>query len=439
MRRVLLVSYDFPPAAGSGAYRVAKFAKYLPTHGWQPVVLTTRHGRWGPVDPTLLAGLEGVEIHRTRVADPYRLFAATRRALQSPKAANSGRLHGGNLSRWHPAAWLVPDAKLAWIPFAVAWGLTRRPRRRCEIVLSTIPTPTAAILGSLIAKLWGVPHIVDYRDPWSGAFFLPQRVKPLQRLERAWERRILEDASAAVITPGVKEKLPSVATPLRLIPNGYDEDDFKGARPRRPGSGFVIAHTGLLYKERDLAPLLNAVRLLDERNAGSAQRLHFLQVGRTDAHVADQLEQLSEKVQVTAIPTVPHAEAIAYMLGADLLYLPTNDDLLPGKTYEYLRSGTPILGLASQSSSLGPLLAETAGGQAFAPADWEKIATYLEERLRGGPARPGPARAVERYSRRAATHALARLLEEVAASGDGATAGSGAEGSDRPFGQEPLA
>ncbi len=417
MRRVLLVSYDFPPAAGSGAYRAAKFAKYLPEHGWQPVVLTTRHGRWGPVDPTLLAGLEGVEIHRTRVADPYRLLAATRRALRSPTTADTGRLHGGNLGRWHPAAWLVPDAKLAWIPFAVAWGLTRRPGRRCDIVLSTLPTPTAAILGSLIAKLWGVPHVVDYRDPWSGAFYLPKRVKPLQRLERAWERRILERASAAVITPGVKDKLPTVETPFRLIPNGYDEDDFTGVRPQRPGPGFVIAHTGLLYKERDLAPLMNAVALLDRRNPGSADRLHFLQVGRTDAHVAGQLEQLSNRIRVTAIPAVSHGEAIAYMLGADLLYLPTNDDLLPGKTYEYLRSGAPILGLASESSSLGPLLAETAGGRAFRPTDAEAIASYLEERLRGGAPRAAPAPAVQRYSRRATTRALAQLLDEVVAEG----------------------
>ncbi len=414
MRRVLLVSYDFPPAAGSGTYRVAKFAKYLPEFGWKPVVLTTRHGRWGPVDSTLLAGLEGIEIHRTRVADPFRLLAATRRALRSPTVIDSGRLHGGNLGRWHPAAWIVPDAKLAWIPFALTWCVTQRPEQRCDIVLSTLPTPTATILGSLIAKLWAVPHVVDYRDPWSGAFYLPKRVKTLQRLERAWEQRILEHASAAVITPGVKEKLPTVETPFTLIPNGYDEDDFKGVPSQRPGPGFVVAHTGLLYKERGLAPLVTAIRVLDQRSPGLADRFHFLQIGRTDAHVKAQLQQLSERVRVTTIPTVSHAESIAYMLGADLLYLPTVDDLIPGKAYEYLRSGTPILGLASETSSLGSLLAETGGGRVFRPTDWDAIAAYLEERIRHGRSSSATsAPSVQRYSRRATTRSLAQLLDEV--------------------------
>ncbi|UCF20476.1 MAG: hypothetical protein JSU87_03440 [Gemmatimonadota bacterium] len=413
MRRVLLVTYDFPPVGGSGVQRISKFAKYLPRFGWQPIVLTSRRGRMGPQDRTLLADLGEPEIHRTIAPDPYRWLASLGRRLSDRPASHPRGLHGNRLGPWHPAAWLVPDGKLPWLPFGVHWALKHRARA-CDAVVSTVPTPTAAILGSLISRAWRVPHIIDYRDPWTGGFYLPRRFSLLQHLEAAWERRILTGAAAACVVPGVLESLPDVDTPIRLIHNGYDETDFDEVTPTRADGDFVIAHVGILWRERDLAPLIGACGLLRDQLPEVAARLHFIQIGRIDRHVATQIQQLGATVRASAHPSVSHREAIGRMLAADLLYLPTSHDHVPGKTYEYLRSDTPILALGGRHSHLAKLLDETGGGLVVNHSDQQAIAHLIAGSVNG--ARPFPpvnqARLTQ-FSREAAARALASLLDDV--------------------------
>jgi glycosyltransferase involved in cell wall biosynthesis len=416
---VLLVTYDFPPAGGVGVQRVAKFAKYLSRLGWRVSVLTTRHGRSGPRDPSLLDELADIQVHRTLAPDPFRALSA----MSSPRSAKGQhptRLHGDTLSLWHPAAWIVPDAKLPWVPFGVDWALGS-DRERCDVVVSTLPTPTAAVLGSMIARLWRVPHVIDYRDPWTGGFYLPPRAEWLRRLELAWERRILRGANAAVIVPGVREHLPPVDTPVTVIHNGYDEDDFVDNQPRRPADAdFVIAHVGILWKKRDLASLLSALDSLTRRLPDLGRRVHLLQIGQVDGHVAHQLETASSRMRVTSLPYVPHREAIAYMLGADVLYLPTSHDGLPGKTYEYLRSGTPILGLAAPGSHLDRLLAETGGGEVIGHMNVERIATFIEQVMTDPAAsRAADASILRDFSREMTTVELAEVLREIIATSGG--------------------
>jgi glycosyltransferase involved in cell wall biosynthesis len=416
---VLFISYDFPPAGGVGVQRVVKFAKYLSRRGWEVSVLTTRHGRSAPRDPSLLGELDDVQVHRTWTLDPFRALSALRTPI-SARGRRPGRLHGDTLSLWHPAAWIVPDAKLPWVPFGIAWALSHDDVRR-DVVVSTLPTPTAAILGSAISTTWDVPHVIDYRDPWTGGFYLPARARWLRRIESAWERRLLNGAAAAVIVPGVREHLPSVDTPVTVIHNGYDEEDYIDTTPLRPpDADFVIAHIGVLWKKRDLTPLLSAIDALSQRSPDLGRRVHLLQIGQVDDHVARQLETAAARIQVTRMPHVLHRQAIAYMLGADLLYLPTGHDGIPGKTYEYLRSGTPILGLGAESSHLDRLMAETGGEEVIEHQDIERIATFIEKLMTGSTSRRRVYdRALSSYSREATADSLASVLGNViAASSD---------------------
>ncbi|UCG85392.1 MAG: hypothetical protein JSW71_15855 [Gemmatimonadota bacterium] len=414
MRRVLLVTFDFPPVGGSGVQRVAKFAKYLPHFGWRPVVLTTRYGRGGPRDSTLAEELESVEVYRAHAPDPYRWLRSLMRRLHTRPESRSDRIHGGHLGPLHPAAWLIPDGKVGWLPFGVGWALNH-DHRGYQAVLSTLPTPTAAILGSLISRLWRVPHVVDYRDPWSGGYYLPRRPKLLARLESAWEKRILLQASAVSAVPEAANALPKAETPVWVIHNGYDEADFTDTVPKRIDAGFVIAHVGILFRGRDMQPLSAALRILRKRRPRLHQQVHLVQVGRVDDSVARQLQELSHEIRLSQFPSVNHADAISYMSGADLLYLPTSHDHLPGKTYEYLRSGTPLLGLGDRGSQLHCLIEETGGGLVFARDDHDAVARFIEATAVGAsPARPADHSRLARYSREACARTMAELLDRVA-------------------------
>ncbi len=416
MKRVLIVTYDFPPVGGVSVQRVAKFAKYLPRHGWQPTVLTTRRGRIGPQDRSLFADLPAMPIHRTPAPDPVRLLVALK-ALFTDSHRPDRDLVGpadGRVGPWHPAAWVIPDAKLPWIPFGLHWAARVPRNERGDVVLSTLPSPTAAILGHLIARMWGAPHVIDYRESWSNALYLPRRLHPLRWLETRLERAILTHASAAVAVPGVRHDLPNYGTPVCLIPNGYDETDFARVAVRKPSDQFVIAHVGVMWQGREVDPLIPAVNLLARRNERSVARLHFLQVGRTDSYSKRRLEALSTRTRVSVLPAVDHSDALAYMIGADLLYLPTIRNYIPTKSYEYVRSGVPIVGVGHAATNLAGLLRETGTGQVFDPEDAAGIAAYIDRLVNRGRRPPGPpSPAVAAYSREANTGRLAALLDEV--------------------------
>ncbi len=421
MKRVLLITYDFPPTGGSGVQRPTKFAKYLPTYGWQPVVLTTRLGRPVARDPSLLADVADVEVHRVAAPNPYRTVKRMRRMLgiekrlrAEPVSADLGRVRG-----WNPQAWLIPDAKVFWVPFGFAWAATLPKHKRCDLVLSTIPTPSAAILGWQIARMWKVPHVVDYRDPWADGFFIPERIRPLKAFEMYLERNILRHASAAVIVgerelAEIRRFVLDPPLPIEVISNGYDESDFLDVKQKRPEGKFVIAHVGVLYQQKDLSGLLRGLQILAARTHDLVREVHFVQVGTVAVGTRKQLDEMQKVVRVSVIPPVSHPDAIAYMLGADLLCQPTFDNAMPGSTFEYLRAGRPILGIGDEAADLGKLLVQFGRGEVFAGRDGVGIADFIrrvmENRFRVG---HGIDDDISPLSRENGVNRLAELLNRV--------------------------
>lgn len=421
VKRVLLISYDFPPTGGSGVQRPTKFAKYLPKYGWRPVVLTTRRGRPVARDPSLLEDVGDVEVHRTPAPNPDRTLKRLRKMFARPDGVDAELVAAEprRVGPWNPRAWLVPDAKVFWIPFGLAWAARVARNDRADLVLSTIPSPSVAILGWRIARMWGVPHVVDYRDRWAGGFHIPQRIRPLEAFELSLEREILAHASAAVVVRDeelstIRRLVPDRNLPVEIIMNGYDESDFEGVRPQRPVGGFVIAHVGVLYQCRDLGGLVNALKILATREPHLLRQVHFVQVGTVAFFARQQLAEMEKIVRVSVVPQVPHPEAIGYMLGADLLCLPTYDNAVPGKTFEYLRAGRPILGIGDDAPSLREILTPLRRGEVFTRDDAAGVGRYLKRIMRDGSrVEPADIEALTVFSREAGVERLAALLDRI--------------------------
>lgn len=424
-KRVLIITYDFPPVSGSGVQRPTKFAKYLSEYGWEPVVLTTQKGRVVARDPDATLEVQNVEVYRTASPYPYRLQMALKRWFErrSPSFPDFQNPKQLPRSKWHPKALMVPDAKVFWTPFALLWATKLSREKRCDVVLSTIPTPSAALLGFAISRLWGVPHVVDFRDPWFSAYYLPKRIKPLEQFERTLERKILQHASAAVVAR--KDELAEIARfvdepgfPIELILNGYDEDDYEDVQPKRLGKAFVIAHVGVMdYPERGFKCLSEALRILSKARPESVEKLHIVQVGTVSPTLYCEIDELRTLVDVTVKPPVPHKEAICYMLGADLLYLPTFDNIIPGKTFEYLRVRKPILCVGDRADNVRSILEDTKSGQVFRKSDYDGIAQYITCVMAGLHEEPLPMSYIENYSRKCGVNRLAQLLNKVSMPG----------------------
>jgi len=236
------------------------------------------------------------------------------------------------------------------------------------------------MIGWRIAKRWGVPHVIDYRDPWHGAFFFPKRPKLLSRLEYALEQAIVSSAAAVISVQEdhaneMKERT-SNRIPVHLIHNGYDEADFDGVTPRS-FSRLTIAHTGILYNARGALPIVIAIEKLVSEGAIDRDRIEFLQVGPTDAEVAEHLDRLRRTIRVTVSGSVEHGQAISIMMGAQVLYLPTLENAITGKVFEYLRACRPILAVGRSATNLNAVLATAGRPEAHDPEDIDGIKSAL--------------------------------------------------------------
>ena len=431
MTRALVIAYYFPPIGGAGAQRPAKLVRYLPSYGIEPVVVTgpgPSEGRWTPADDTL-----SVEVTPTTVV--HRIPGP------EPRGASGWRGRG---ERWLE---IQPRWSRWWVDGVVELG---REIADIDIVYSWMSPYESALAAVRLSEALGRPWVADLRDPWAldEMTVFPSALH--RRLELRRMRRMLGSAAAIVMnTPEavqrVREAFPELAgKPIVAIPNGYDAADFEESIAARSDHVFRIVHTGYLHTElgrrqRQTAPLR---RLLGGATPGvdilTRSHVYLLKAidqlisgnpelrGRIEVHLAGVLSsadrEVADRSEVVRLHGyLPHAESLRLIRSADLLFLPMQhlppgmrSSTVPGKTYEYLASGRPILAAVPEGDTRDILTA--AGNSRFAaPDDADSIAAGIAaeiERWSAGIDPPKPVgQVVERYARRSLAAEFAAVLD----------------------------
>jgi glycosyltransferase involved in cell wall biosynthesis len=432
MRNVLLVTRNFAPTSHVSVERALKLAKYLPEFGWRTTILTGQRATVGlPEDPTLLEQVAEVEVIRASAPELslfYNRGGATRSAGERPDARRGAPRRG----RFHPKAWLVPDAQVLWHPFAVRAALRRARAARWDALVATTFPPTAILIAHTIARRLHVPYVADFRDSWTACpyYHVPVRPGPVAELERRLERRMLRGAAAVVAVDGrmvahALERIdPAERPPCHVIPNGYDDEDFEGTAPARL-PWFSMVHAGQL--RRSPRPVWEAVEDAARMCAASGTTIHFWQVGFVDPRAVADLAAPPPGVTVHVVPPVPQREAIEYMLGADLLLVEEFESVMPSKTLQYLRASRPLLALTEQGALIRDVLAgmpDTHLAPRARPTEARAWIAALVSRGRT-PQRP-PAPAVTAYSRREIARRFAAVLDATQTPVSAATVGEAA-------------
>jgi glycosyltransferase involved in cell wall biosynthesis len=366
MTYFVMLAYFFPPFGGAGVQRTVKFVKHLPAFEYHPVVVTGLGPRSdGTIPPDSTLGDElppGLSVYRIDSEEPASRSRIERRlrsllGLPSPFAS------------W-------------WVNGAVKCGLRACMSGSVKFIYATVSPYESALVASRLAAKTGVPWIADLRDPWAlddmevFSTFIHKR----RRFEQM--RDWLATASTIIMnTPEAERALvktfPTLAKKrIVTITNGYDEGDFKGTPPPRQDGKFRIVHCGLLHTEAGLQVrrkqawrramgggdrsvdvltrshffLLRALELWSSRDAQALRDLEVVFVGASSQTDRDAGEEsaLSRCLQFTGY--LPHAETLNYLRTADLVFLPLYNlppgeraRTVPGKTYEYMASGRPIL------------------------------------------------------------------------------------------------
>ena len=404
-RRILLVSYFYPPSRDTGALRPAAMAKYLRRLGHEVEVVTTAaYGDDG--DPT---------VHRTADAQ---LWRARRAGKDTVDALFDSDTYTG---KPHPLSKaIVPEPlAVAWAPFARREALRLHRRQPFDCVITTSPPESVHAVGMALRRR-GVPWVADVRDAWTFESLRPEFPTGAQRaMDRRLERRWLgaADVVVCVSEPAANDlRVRKIADPV-VITNGWDDEAAPDPAPAADvldPERFSLLYTGRFGSYgRDPAPLVEAIGRLAAEHPEAAARLELVVAGPLTDDEAQLMARDVSPARIVRAGSMPRERALALQREADALLLiaqPTRSQLLNIKVFEYLAAGRPILALAAGTDA-GRVVAET-GGEVVAADDPAAIAAALRALIESPPAPPAPD-AVAPYTYPAPAERMAEAVEKA--------------------------
>ncbi len=437
-RRVLFVSYLFPPVGGVGVHRVTKFVKYLPEFGWESSVLTVSNPSVPLLDDSLNKDIPaGTIIRRAKTYEPgYALKKAVSGSQQSSQG-NWILKQAKGLARKAGNTLLQPDSQVLWHHHAYRAGLKLLREIPHDVIIATGPPFSSLILGAKLARKTGVPLILDYRDEWdiSNAYWENkgqgkfanwmqnrQQAKALQAANRILATT--PSSAAAIGTTAINAGSQAHAT---YIYNGFDPDDYptSGTLTKKDyGNGthrFRLSFIGTLWNLNSIEPVVRAIELLSVTHPQLLEECEVLLAGRRmedqDA-IVDRLNGLS--VAVTRLPFVEHREAIELMRTSDALLmlnsdLPKTKRIVNAKTFEYMAAERPIFVVAPEGD-VWDLVRHLPGTRLCEPRNINVIASELAlaiEEQRCGINYQDAHWDIQKYHRKALAEQLANLLNET--------------------------
>lgn len=435
MKSVLVVAYYFPPSGGPGVQRVLKLVKYLPQFGWRPVVLTVSNGDFPARDESLLNEIPpDVPVYRTKIIEPYGLY----RALTGKKKGEAvdvnvipekgqKRRFSERLASWIRATMFIPDARIGWRFTAIDEGLKIIANEHIDAIYSSSPPHTCAVIARALKRRSGKPWVAGFRDPWTGFENTPERWVLPRAIDNALEQSVCNTADVIdVAWLGIQRGLMAAHPELPAgkfvhLPNGFDGADYPPIAPQ-PHDRFTMTYTGSMYGTRNPRDVLRAVERLV--NEGAIERSKFVLkfVGRFGADVEAMIAGSSVRDSIETVKYLPHGESIAALMTSDALLLIVDEiagssEVVPGKVYEYLGAGKPVLAIADPRGAIADLLRETGAGETVAHGDDDGIAAVFLRYYRAFHAGEAPLAlrpdAVRKYERKETARRLAHIFDEL--------------------------
>lgn len=441
MPRVLMLAYHYAPSTAAGSFRTIRFVKHLPTHGWEPIVISIKERHCSNLlDYSLIdhARSNG-RILRTSVLQagvPYRaLLVLVKRALRrqgrvfAPERDGLSMESGKSRKRIRDVLGelvLAYDEDLAWAPFGFAAGLWAVRRYRPSVLYSTGGPFSSHVAGLAVRRATRLPWVADFRDPWSANRIRECWHPKVQKLGRLLEGAVVNAADAVVANTEVLAQTlqrwlgPDAAQKIVVIPNGFDPEEFEDV-PRISYDRFTIVYVGAAYPLHSPVPFFAALQLVLDARPDRRDRIQVLFVGAGEDEYGPISRGMGLGDVVHFLGPRAHREALSIMRSAHVLLLTlttseVESPFIPGKVYEYMASGVPLLAI-TEKGALWELLARHGVRHVYQPGDVTGIARAIRSLCmadaNGGSlgGRPAP----EEHSSAARTARLVDVFEKVLA------------------------
>lgn len=425
MKKVLLITYYWPPAGGPGVQRWLKFVTHLPSFGIQPVLYIPENPEYPLIDETLLEELpKGITVYRGKIREPLRwarIFSGG-----STRKMSTGQLPGkkagikARLLMWLRANLLVPDARVFWVKPSIKRVNDILEAEDIDTVITTGPPHSVHLIGMGIKKLTPVKWIADFRDPWTNISYhseLPMS-RTVKERHKYLERQVLQAADEVIATSKTTAiELSQIRErKVHVITNGYDH--LKYSQVEVPlDKNFTVSHIGSLLKDRNPKVLWAAFARLGEEVPGFREDFRLLLAGSVSLAVREQLTEYGLDDNTDYLGYVHHSKALRLQKASQCLLLIEIDrketrGIIPGKLFEYLASRRPVLAIGPSQWEAGELLETEGHGKYFTYSEEKQVIDHLKglyQAYKENRLEPGNS-SVERYSRKAITAELAKII-----------------------------
>lgn len=422
-KKLLIITYYWPPSAGSGVQRWLKFAKYLPEFGWEPVIFTPENPDFDLKDDSLLKEINpNLEVIKFPIWEPYGIF----RKIKKEKLTDTSKVLekkkksiGDKSAIWLRANVLIPDPRVFWVKPSVEFLKDLVEQGQFNAVITTGPPHSLHLIGLGLKKKTGIKWLADFRDPWSKWEFLDTlpMLEWVKKRHEKLEGEILAFAdSITTISPTFQQDFEQLGKrKIHLLTNGYDSEDL----PKNWNFSvsnhetIEILYTGVIDAIRNPIPFIQAFQ---ETFQSSNQKAILRFVGKVSEAVINHVSQdawLKDNVKFEGY--VSHEKVFDYYQNAHLLLLILTDTKnakgnIPGKLFEYLSTGRPILALGDPEGDSSAILSSCHGGKVISHLDSKGIKDFL---IKFQPqSEYKVSKEVEHYSRKNLSQQLAKILDE---------------------------
>jgi glycosyltransferase involved in cell wall biosynthesis len=428
LKKVLIISYYWPPSAGAGVQRWLKFSKYLRDFGWEPVVYTPENPESPHDDHSLLSDIpHGMLQLKRPIREPYQLYklftGRSGKEKFQPGFLNERKKPGlaDQAARWVRGNFFIPDARKFWIRPSVNYLSAWLRDHPVDALVSTGPPHSMHLIALKLKQRLGIPWLADFRDPWTRIDFYHKLrlTRWADRRHRYLENLVLTTADRVVtVSRHVASELEGISgRSVEVVANGYDPEDFREIPPFDYGK-FSLTHLGYMNADRNPHALWAALAGLVKEVPGFSDDLQIKLIGKTDVSVTGTLEKLGLKGFVRNLQYLPHAQALQEAGNSSVLLLPLNRTpnalgIVTGKLFEYLALKRPILCIGPPTGDAAAIIRKSGSGTTAGFDDWEAVKEVLSEwysafkqkRLAWQGSGTGP------YSRVALTEKMAGLLD----------------------------
>lgn len=423
-RKVLIITYYWPPAGGPGVQRWLKFVKYLPNYGIEPIVYIPENPTYPLLDEGLLSEVNpNLTILKQRITEPYAW--ASMFSKGSTKKISSGIIPNKKkqsliqrMMLWVRGNLFIPDARVLWVKPSVAYLSKYIQENGIDTVITTGPPHSLHLIGLKLKEKLDIKWVADFRDPWTTIGYHKELMlsASAEKKHKALENQVLNTADIVLVTSPTTKKVFETLTnrPIHVITNGYDVEKIA----KQPlDEKFTLAHIGSFLSERNPKILWDALAELISENKDFQSKFELKLIGAVSMEVLHSISEANLNSYVNNLGYVSHEKAITEQRKSQVLLLVEIDSddtkcIIPGKLFEYMVSERPVLAIGPKDADFAAIMQSTNTG-VFVTYDEkaklkQSIVSYFEQSQNG--TLQSHAVGLQQYSRKNLTEELVKIL-----------------------------